>query len=619
MKESKWIWFLIISFFVTVGVARAEEPKDTFKCSVKMGYHFVGHSDEKTKVGEYETLSSGPDGGVDFDAVMGKFLFGGHMFYYDTRDKEWSGYLDYARIIRSNYSYNSFIHRTRHDSLFANKDKTSDGFTAINPFAWLWNGSEYELEGAQKAKYTDLDTGRDYQIHRSEQKWDTEFQAPSFPYVIPEISIRQEVRKGWRQHTFMAGKCAACHVVGTGLRVDERTTDIKAGGTLKYGIITASYFHTERDFDNKALANYYNFDGVGGDKAVYRSRLLYDYSTSEFGETPEVQKHMDSLKARVRLPHHSTFYSSYVYSRVVNNTTDNSYNMDTYFARLTTLLLNNKLSISGHFKYYNLDNEDVIIDLNNYNIVNIAADTSVSGPGYGGLPVTYWNYDRKSSMSRVVTETGVDFNYNIAPRYSLIGGYTLKRLERDTNYSKEYFNTALANDRYLDDGTTTYNMFKLALNARTFNSLTGRVSYEFYHAKSPFQNWHGICYGTEWYNINGPGGSDPSIDSSQPVPTPYYMIFRNVYRTNDASNVPENHHNIKLSTTWTPSAWLSANLNLQYTHEDNNNADNGWHNNTYQAGLNLWIMPVQKIYITTGYDYQKSRYETYYCADLFGG
>jgi hypothetical protein len=231
--------------------------------------------------------------------------------------------------------------------------------------------------------------------------------------------------------------------------------------------------------------------------------------------------------------------------------------------------------------------------------------------------VDYWSYERKSALGREVTEAGFDFRYRLAKGYTLRGGYTYKRVDRDNDEFKDYYDSALGDEDYLDDETTTYNIIKLALNARPFKTLNGRLSYEYYHADSPFQYHNGVCY-DGWYNINGPG-TDPSIDPGLPVPTPYYLVFRSNYRSDDASNVPENHHNLKLSTTWMPLSWLSASVFGQYTYEENDDSDNNWENNSYEAGINFWLMPFENFYVTLGYDYQRYEYEAEYCVDLFAG
>jgi len=104
---SRWTWILVISLFVMAGIARAQDADKYFKSNVSVGYHFIGHDDEMTKVGEYESLSSGAQADINFDAKLGELLFGGHGFYYDESEKDWSGYMDFGRIIRGDYYYNT--------------------------------------------------------------------------------------------------------------------------------------------------------------------------------------------------------------------------------------------------------------------------------------------------------------------------------------------------------------------------------------------------------------------------------------------------------------------------------------------------------------------------------
>ena len=54
---------------------------------VSPGYHFVGHNDDMTKVGEYETLSSGAQGEVKAKADVSKLNMNVHAFHYDKMIK----------------------------------------------------------------------------------------------------------------------------------------------------------------------------------------------------------------------------------------------------------------------------------------------------------------------------------------------------------------------------------------------------------------------------------------------------------------------------------------------------------------------------------------------------
>ncbi len=609
---------LVLIFLVSFwGSLRAEEPKKWVKIKSVIGYRSVGHDDELTKVSEYEGMRSSATADLNMDVRLGEAYFGGHWYYEDRDDKDTSAYLNIDRIFRSSYYYNSFIHRTGHDQLFHDKAKYTppDGvpglllhdthgvvsnLTAFVPLFYCTKTTgETGLHGAQMYAHTDMDRGRDYEIFRTEHKGDLKLQLPFFPYLIPEMKIRREVRRGWRQTTFMAGKCLPCHVVGNGLRVDERTTDVSIGATLKYGIVTASYFHTEGYFDNRARKNYYLFDDAYHPKygTVFKSRLSYENERKRYGEVPDVDKDTDAVKLRVDLPYATTFYGSFVTSRVENEYTNNSYDMDAYFARLTSTLFANRLTLSGHFRYYDLDNDDVDVRME-----NIANNPTVLGPAYG-VPVSLFSYERKSNMERGVTEAGLDFSWRFLKGYNLRGGYTFKEIDRKNYHWKKYFDPSMKDEGFLDHEITEIHDLKIALNARPFRTLTGRISYEFEYRDNPFENHNGICL--RHRNDLVMGG------------TPYYEIFRNAYRHKDASNVPTDTHRVKLNATWAPSGKYSVNANFQYTYQKNNDSD--WENNTYIAGINFWLSPINNLFITLGYNYERNEYETRFCYDFFAG
>jgi len=601
----RWMTFgLCLIFILTFwGSLRAEEPEKWVKIKTEVGYRFVGHDDELTKVSEYEGMRSSATADINMDVKLGEAYFGGHWFYEDRDNKESSFYFDAARLLRFEWFYDSFTHRTRHDELFHDEDKIS---AAGSPAPSATHGVVSELtakvpiphctppgglHGAQMYAHTDLDRGRDYEIFRTEHKGSLKVQLPFFPYLVPEIKVRREERMGWRQTTFMAGKCTPCHVVGDGLRVDEQTTDVSVGATFKYGIITVSYFHTETHFDNEARKNSYWFDDTP--KSGWDNRLLYENETRPYAEVPDVDKDTDVVKLRVDLPYATTFYGSFVTSRVENVYSDNAYNMDAYFARLTTALFANKLTLSGHFRYYDLDNDDVNVKLENM--------ANPGGDPYPGMSVSQFSYERKSDLERDVTEAGIDFSWRFAKGYTLRAGYTFKEIDRENLHWKKYFDPSMKDERFLEDETTEIHDIKIALKARPFKSLTGRVSYEYEYRDDPFENHNGICL----EDLEGISGD------------PYYEIFRNAYRDEDASNVPTDTHRAKLTATWAPSQRYSINANLQYTYQQNDDSD--WENNTYLAGINFWLSPIDKLFITLGYNYERNEYETRFCYDFFAG
>ena len=80
--------------------------------------------------------------------------------------------------------------------------------------------------------------------------------------------------------------------------------------------------------------------------------------------------------------------------------------------------------------------------------------------------------------------------------------------------------------------------------------------------------------------------------------TPFYQILRSWNRTQDASNQPENSHELKLSGTWRANAWVSVSLNGQFEYADNDEADNKWEHEAIKLGGSLFITPAENLSIT---------------------
>ena len=610
-RMRKYFIGLVVFCFCILGAGLASAGDSKINVEIKPGYHFIGHDDEMTKVGEYESLSSGAEGEIKVNANIGLFRGDVHAFYYDEDEKEWSAFLDFGRVLRVDYMYNSFLHRLQHDYLYKDEPhfpkaippNNVDELVAFNPF-WVYNGTDVSLEGAQMVAADDLDSGRDYQIFRSKQEIHAKFQVPFFPYIIPEVRAYEENKRGWRQATFMSGKCTPCHIIGIGRRINEHTKNITAGFTVKYGIITASYFHTWRHFDNEAGTPQWRFDVVATPNPtltdIFSHRLMYDGETSGYAEIPDVRKSTDKVKLRIALPYHTTIYGSFVDTEVENDYTNKDYGITAYAGRITTTLLNNALTLSLKARYYTIDNDDVYV-----NVAGLSNDASFSAsdpsPDYS-RPISDFNYERKSNMDRDVTEIGLNVRYRLARRYTLRVGYTYTRIDRDNDKWKDY-DSNIPDEEFLEDEDTTIHHIKLSMLGRPLKTLNFRLTYEYEHRDDPFENHNGICLENRY--LPRPGGVG------------YYNIFRNDYRTKDATNVPDDTHNVKLVATWSPNMKYSATLNLQYKYQENDDSD--WEGETYLAGLSFWLSPIDKLFVTLGANYEYNTYETRFDLNLFGG
>ena len=631
-----WLALLIICLLISSGFA-AEKP---VKLEVTPGYTFSGTDDEQNKVSEFTSVRSQATPEVKGQLNLGAFEANGYFYYRDRDEKEWAADADFGRIFKIEYGYNSFIHRLQHDRLYADEPRVPkaippngvSGLVAMNPF-WRTDPDELHLGGAQMVAADDLDAGRDYQIIRREQEISAKLQLPMFPYITLKASAKEEREFGWRQHTLMTGKCTPCHIVGTGRRINQYTRDFTVGATVKYGIITVDYSHLWRHFDNEAGNPTIQFDYVMAPEAetkFFSARLLYDsqYDWHEwfenhnfvptnierrpYAEIPDIDKHTDKIKVRVDLPYRTTLYSSFVYSNVENSYVDKDYDTTVFALRLSTSPIKRlKVSLSG--KYYTIDNDDVKVDLskwsNDEKFDSIYAKFALGDPN-AVLTAADFNYIRKSNMDRDVWEGGIDLRYTFS-RYYIRAGYKYIYIDRDNEVWKDYIRDdlkALYDERFLEDDTTKIHKVKLTLGGHPINTLNFRLTYRYEHQQDEFMNRNGVGFSDNFVLLNVYG---------MPGGVPYYAIFKNRFRKYDGSNVPTDVHDIKLTADWTPFTKLITSVNLEYKYQENDNSD--WEADTYIAGINFLITPVEKLAINLGANYEYTTYEARMCADLFGG
>ena len=623
-----WLVLLILCFLTSLGLAAEKYAK----IEVAPGYTFAGTNDEQNKVSEFTSTRSQATPEVKGEVKLGAFEANGYFYYRDKDEKEWNVEADFGRIFRVDYGYNGFIHRLQHDRLYADEPRfpknippnnVNNGLVAFNPF-WITD-PDLHLAGAQMVAADDLDAGRDYQIVRREQEISGKFQLPMFPYVILRAKAKEEREFGWRQHTLMTGKCTPCHIVGTGRRINQYTRDFTVGATIKYGIVTVDYSHLWRHFDNQAGNPTIQFDYVMAPEEetyIFNPRLLYDsqydYETffsgggfiptnierRPYAEIPDIDKQTDKLKVRVDLPYRTTLYSSFVYSSVENSYTDKDYDTTVYALRITTRPTRN-LTLSLRGKYYTIDNDDVTVRLEKY-----SNDESLDPiyQSWGATDASSFDYVRKSNMDRDVWEGGIDIKY-VLSKYYFRAGYTYTYIDRDHDTWKEYLHkdevNLLQDESFLLDDTTKIHKVKLTFGGHPLTNLNFRLTYKYEHQQDEFANANGIGF-KDNFNLYGlPGG------------VPYYAIFRNRNRKYDASNVPTDVHDVKLVADWTPINQITASVNLGYKYQKNDDSD--WEADTYVAGLNLLILPMEKLTVNLGANYEYSTYETRMCVDLFGG
>ncbi|SDD97668.1 GSU2204 family CXXCH-containing (seleno)protein [Desulfuromonas thiophila] len=653
MTTKKLGILLLVLLLSWAGLAGAA---DTANGTLELGYTGVSTDDSRNKTAEYESTDSSVGGALDLNVRsqgIGVELAGR---YTDEEDHEASAQLDLRRVLRGSYDYQSFIHRLRHDLLFEEKDHKMKGTTNAFPQSIEhWNGTgapvdpDYDiyngviaanavpmmmengaigLEGLQTATFNDLDQGRDYLIERRQHKASAQLQLPAFPNLVPEVRFSRDEKHGWKQATLMTGQCTPCHTVAVGQKIDQVTEDVSIGATFKKGGLTASYFHTERTFDNRSddyahqglVDNAYWYDTIvkGSYTNTFMSRELFENDWQEIGITADSEKKLDTVKLRYDADLDTTLYGSYVSATTRNNYSDLEYDADTLFFSLTNRSIPH-LRLKAYGKHYKIDGDSLYVDLTGYsNNTTITFDSN----GLGTVPVSYFNYTRPSSLSRDVLETGVEASYFINSGYSLTGAYTYKVVDRDNDTFKEYDSTDLLDEGYLEDETTLYHKVELSLTGRPTSQINLHAKYSYENADTPFSYANGLGYNdlrTSGWTILQDGALIETPIDTMMTNSAFYQILRSGNRTTSGSNVAENSHLIKASGTWAPADSFSLSLNGQYGFEDNNQADNDWQRQSWSTGISLFLMPTEKWTLSLGYNYQQSQTRSTYATAVYVG
>ncbi len=582
MRRSTLI-LLVAAVFICVtslGTAFAGEKKSAgkaYRLKVGAGFYSTSTDDNKTNVAEYDDTGGSPTGLFGYTGSFGKSFIDMNARYTTSDDNAGDVNLDINRVFRFKMDYNKFIHRTRHDSLFY--DSVS-GHRVVNPIF----SSDGHLEGAQVWQYTDQQPGKNYQIYRQLTRMNAKVTVPSFPALTFHAGWRNEVRHGWKQGTVMTGKCTPCHVVGYGNRINQTTNDLSGGATLKVGVVTVDYNYTHRKFDNDASTQMIHYDPVvthnAPRDAIFSGRLSIVNADGIRNLIPDSKKDTHVVKARADLPGETTAYGSFVCTTMEDDYNDLDVNQHVYNLRLTKDFMNRRLTLSGRFRYIDINSDDAQVTVDEH--------FASFDPAYPASD----NFDfvRKSAIDRNEYTVNLDGAYRLNRCTTFRVGYEYDDIDRDnidvTSGEKE---------------TKTHTV-KLAVNGRPSMKWKYRVAYTYKNISDPFGHANGSCQRVENLGIGT---------------TPYSNVFIEENRLQDRTNQPESSHLIKLSATYTPKTSMSINGLFQYEHQNNDHSN--FDADRYMAGVNFWFMPMKMLSFSLGYNFEYDRYGNYVCTDLFAG
>ncbi len=116
--------------------------------------------------------------------------------------------------------------------------------------------------GLEDVEATDLTAGRDdFKIDRDTFDVRLAARCPKLPSVKWMLNFWQEAESGSQQFRFL-DRCNACHKQQTSERIDRETTIVQGGVEIAFPSGSLRYMKEDREFENKAPEEIYNFSGV---------------------------------------------------------------------------------------------------------------------------------------------------------------------------------------------------------------------------------------------------------------------------------------------------------------------------------------------------------------------
>ncbi|MDT8441620.1 MAG: GSU2204 family CXXCH-containing (seleno)protein [Desulfuromonadales bacterium] len=467
----------------------------------------------------------------------------------------------------------------------------------------------------------DFVPNRDFFMTREEFK--NSFDIQVTPNVTLHFGHRLEKREGIDQSIAMS-KCTSCHITGQSKRIDEETEDLRLGATGKFGLLTVDYEYLNREFRNRTSDPLRVFDPALAPNprtqyttgnATFDNRLLYDYEAGAipYDVTPESDKQSHVLKARLDLSNNTVLTGSYVNAEVESNKADSvgmtvnksqiTTQYDGYGLRLTVRPVQ-RLALNLRGKVEEVDTSDFSYSL---------PPMGTGSASLGGVPdpAYYTDLERHASNDGDKLTLGIDGLYRLGRKTTLRAGYEYEKFDRD----------------YEELGETETQTVKLSLKTRFGKTVSARAAYSYQEIDEPLHNPHGAMYvdpvtGLPYYDkdqqtsgvIDGVWQPGFLIGSGPSYGTDFYDL-----RTADLSNLPESIHEVKLSSTWSPSASFAATVALRGRFEENDLTSSDWQQESYSPSVSFWYAPTDKLNLTFLYNYLGQRAESKFCQGWYDG
>ncbi|MBI3950851.1 MAG: hypothetical protein HY314_10410 [Acidobacteria bacterium] len=378
-------------------------------------------SGNKTRVGEYTVLSSGPEWWLrmaNAQSAKNSFTF---QALRRGRDAQTHSFVaDLSRIVRVRSSYDRLLHRTDHDSL-GNLNFSSQLFGQP-----ILGGSVGALRNS------DADGSRAYINFNSELKTRLTIQPPFLSHFKFMAEYNRVAKQGHQQVTTIT-HCANCHIGSSTRFFDRYTDEFKLSPELRLGRLMLFYTLRHVDFVEKAAPPTFDY-----------GQAIELTGVQPFAWVPNINKNMHQLRMKLDLPR-ATVQASYSNTDSRNELTANRAELNRANLKIT-VTPSRRLTLTGRYEWLR----------NDYSILN--------------------------GIDRMGQSAGLEASYHFWRGTNLRAEYEWKRIDRK-NFP--YDRTSLFEDFLRRDYDTRTNAFKLWLARNLIRNLRASVKYKREDSENP--------------------------------------------------------------------------------------------------------------------------------------
>lgn len=571
-EPGPWIFTFYGEPVTAPGSAAAEGDVDT---SVEVGYFDTSTDGSPDMAAEYRDNGDGVTGvaTVASHQDWGSLYFLGAYQSTDTQAGELS--FDIKRMVRSQTSYEKFIHRLGHDPM-TNLESTSTNGKVV------W--------------HTDLSPDQEYDLNYSLLESRTELQLPAVRALTFGLELREQKRDGHAQ-AYTTSHCDNCHIYSQSHKLDETTSDVTIDGKLAWKGGYAKVALTSRDLKYGTPSVSLQFDQALHPELqtpVFDNRLQFD---SEVGPVP-VDLWPDSSKDKTRIELALNDVLGFaVNANGIWSKTENRYtNLQSDYTGYVLSAARGWKSgwrLRWRGQAYSIDNDNVFIDVNDR--------PGIAGPHVGQTFEDVWGVDfdqtRYSALNRDVFSSNADLS---------------KRLGRALGTVRFTWNFETIDREHYEvlpgEFETTTNLLGIGWRSRPAKGWNLEANLKYADIDNVFMLIDGTC--------------STLVSEAYPNPwnpeTPQYFDF----------------HDARIAeTTASASSWLRADLRAGYTsgrttvfgkyiYYDGDNTDGDltdWSRQSNTALVTVWSAPTETFNWYATYTFMDSDLGVPACIPVFDG